>query len=270
MNAAEWFSTWDRTDMNINIVIPTYKRADSLAGIKYFKEAQYVLPESQRDLYLKVLPIKRMIVIPDENDGNIARKRNWILNNIERPLLMIDDDVQALSTTEGQYSENGDFLQLKKKIRLTIKQANSLIINGFNLAFEWGCLLWGINVNTDGRSYQQYKPFSLSSVVLGPFMGHLFHDLYYDERMGTKDDYDFSIQILNKHKKILRLNKYAYVCRHGDNTGGIVSQRSKVVEIKYCKAIMAKWGERIISYKIPPQVKGDLLNAKLNIPIGGI
>ena len=65
----------------LNICIPTYKRAGALDGKEYFGSAKYILPESQRDEYIKTLPIKRMVVIPDENDGNIARKRNWILKN---------------------------------------------------------------------------------------------------------------------------------------------------------------------------------------------
>ena len=254
----------------MKIYIPTYKRADSLAGKDYFKTAVYVLPESQRDDYRRRLDSKRMIVIPDDQDGNIARKRNWILRNLDRPLLMIDDDVSNLTTTEGVYSHAGEFLQTKQSIKLSPEQAENVIVNGFNLANEFACVFWGINVNTDGRNYQQYKPISLTYVVLGPFQGHLEHNIFNDERMGTKDDYDFSLQVLNKYKKILRLNKYSYQCLHGDNPGGIVSQRTMDVEIKYCNAIMDKWGDTIIRYKIPPTKMADVLNGVVNVPIRGV
>ena len=251
--------------MKVNIAIPTYKRSRALAGRDYFKTAKYVLPESQRDDYRKVIPASRMIVIPDEWDGNIARKRNWILKNIDRPLLMMDDDVKCII-----HSEKGKRARVRQKIPLTPKAAEAFIQSGFHLAAEWGCVLWGINVNTDGRNYQQYKPFSLTQMVLGPFQGHLDHDLMYDERMGTKDDYDFCLQALNKYRKILRLNKFAYDCRHGDNSGGIVSGRSWEREVEFCRAVMKKWGSKIISYHIPPQKTGDLLNGRVNVPIKGV
>jgi hypothetical protein len=42
-----------------------------------------------------------------------------------------------------------------------------------------------------------------------------------------------SLQQLRKYKKVLRLNKFHYLCEHGDNKGGIVSYRSKEKEIEY-------------------------------------
>jgi len=251
--------------MKINIVIPTYKRWNNLVGKDYFRTAKYVLPESQQKEYAEVLPKERMIVIPDDQDGNIARKRNWILRNIERPLLMIDDDVKRII-----HAEKGNRERVKQMIPLTPEQAEAFIESGFLLAEEWGCVMWGINVNTDGRNYQQYKPFSLTQMVLGPFQGHLEHDLVYDERMGTKEDYDICLQALNKYKKILRFNKYAYDCKHGDNSGGIVSMRTKQREIEYCEAIMRKWGKHIIKYKLPPKSDRDLLNGVVNVPIAGV
>lgn len=249
----------------MNIVIPSYKRSHRLLGKDYWLEAQYVVPESQAQEYREQVGVDRVIPIPDDQDGNIAKKRNWILKNVPRPLVMIDDDVRCLTMTEG--GKNSKATQF---IKLTYDEAKNVIINGFNLAQDWGCVLWGINVNTDGRNYQQYKPFSLTQVVLGPFMAHLDHDLLYDERMGTKDDYDFSLQVLQRHKKILRMNKYSYDCDHGDNEGGIVSMRTMDREIGYCRAIERKWGRKVISYPLEPKKRSELLNGRVNVPIAGV
>jgi hypothetical protein len=80
----------------MNVVIPSFKRADKLLGKDYFTMAKYVVPESQADAYSKVVGKKRVIALPDDQDGNIGRKRNWILRNISRPLIMMDDDVRKL------------------------------------------------------------------------------------------------------------------------------------------------------------------------------
>lgn len=256
----------------VTIAIPSYKRPDSVPAYDYFKDSLIVIPESQKDLYVKYYEHTRIITIPDEFDGDQPRKRNWILRNMPRPLLMVDDDVSHIVTTEGIYDENGKFTGRAQQMkRLTPEEAYALIIHGFNLANEWGCVFWGINVNTDGRNYQQYKPFSLTKIILGPFQGHLEHPVLNDERMGSKDDYDFSLQMLQKYGKILRLNKYAYNCKHGDNKGGIVSLRTMDYEKKCCEAIMKKWGRAVIYYDtVNPKKYTDLLNGQVHIPLRGV
>jgi len=93
----------------------------------------------------------------------------------------------------------------------------------------------------------------------------------FDEGVGIKNDYDMSLQQLRKYKILFRWNKFHYICDHGEKPGGSVSLRSMEKEIRDCKAIMLKWGKKIISYRIPPRNKADLLNAKhVSIPIKGI
>ena len=52
----------------------------------------------------------------------------------------------------------------------------------------------------------------------------------------------------------------------------LIDQRlRKEKEIEYCKAIMMKWGTKVIKYQIPPRKMTDLLNAKkVNVPIKGV
>lgn len=252
----------------LNVVIPSFKRYDKLVGYDYFSFAKFVIPESQADLYIKGRDKNRFIVIPDDADGTVAKKRNWILKNIPRPLIMIDDDVDSLMMCEG-----AGYFELKGKarerIRLTPEECEDVFINYANLAYQWGCPLFGFNVNTDGRNYQQYKPFSLTQVVLGPCCGHLDHDLLYDEQMDLKEDYDICLQALNKYKKILRVNKFAVNAEHGDEKGGSATYRTMEREVNACKAIERKWGTAIIHYKFDGKYK-DLLNGKVHIPIDGV
>ena len=254
----------------MNIIIPSFKRSHHLPGLDYFKTAKFVVPESQRDEYLKTVPISRLIVIPDDQDGNIGRKRNWVLRNIPRPLVMIDDDVRAITYTEGgQYFE--DFGRAKQKIPMNPDRILDWMANGFNLAAGFGVKMWGLNINTDGRNYRQFLPFSLTKITLGPFQGHLNHDLEFDESVGSKDDYDMFLQQINTFGKVLKLNKYSYDCDHGTNSGGIVSFRTMEREIDWAKQIMRKWGKKTIQYKLPPKSMTDVLNAKkINIPSKGV
>ena len=253
----------------LNIVIPSYKRWENLPGYEYFKSARYVVPESQKEQYINGRDADRFIIIPDSEDGNICKKRNWILKNIPRPLVMIDDDVDKIIMCEGgeYFKEQG---RAKQCIKLTGEQAEDLLKQIANLAYEWKCPMFGLNINTDGRNYYQYKPFSLTAPILGPCSGHLEHDLLYDERMDLKEDYDISIQALNKYRKILRANKYAVNAAHKDNKGGCVSYRTIEREEKACRAIERKWGTHIIKYNTSKDKYTSYLNGRVHIPINGV
>lgn len=249
----------------MNVVIPSFRRAKNLKGKDYFRMAVFVIPESQRDEYAAEVGAERLIVIPDQADGNIAKKRNWILKNLDFPIVMIDDDVSSLGFYESR--RHGQ----TKRRELDKDDVQMFLERSFEMCNQFGAKMWGLAQNQDNRIYKEFLPFSLGKVSLGPFQGHLKHDLFFDERVGAKDDYDMALQQLNKYRKIFRWNKYHYMCEHGDNAGGCVSSRSMDREIEQCRAVMKKWGSKIISYKIPPKKATDLLNAKqVNVPIGGV
>jgi len=252
----------------MNIIIPSYKRSHDLKGADYFYMAKYCVPESQKKEYINVLGKERVIAIPDDCDGDIVKKRNWILKNIAMPLIMIDDDVESIGYYENRKGENDG--EHKKKT-LPKDYLIEFFVHSFDMCSQFGAKMWGVSQNEDNRIYKEFLPFSLSQMCLGPLQGHLNHDLIFDEKVGTKDDYDMALQQLKAYSKILRWNKFHYICEHGDNKGGIVAYRTKDKEIEYCKNIMLKWGKKIIQYKIPPQKMTDLLNAKkVNIPIKGV
>lgn len=254
----------------MNIVIPSYKRSHDLRGADYFGTAMYCVPESQADEYSNVIDRARLVVIPDSEDGNIVKKRNWILKNLPRPLLMLDDDIDCLMMCEGRETASKGYTRPKGMIKLTSEQAYNVIYSGFDLADQLGCPLWGINVNKDPLNYMPNAPIRFNMVILWPFQGHLDHDLVFDDRMGNKEDYDMALQVLQKYGKILRFNKYSYNCGHFDNKGGIVSYRTTEKEMQYAKAIMKKWGSKVIKYDLNPKRQSDFLNGTVRVPIRGI
>jgi len=256
--------------MKINFVIPSFNRAskEQLLGLDYFEEAVFVVPESQRDGYLKAVgDAKRVVCCLGSSDGNIGRKRNWILENFDTPLVMIDDDVKCMAILNGRVKKEG-FYQFEP-IEWGVYRL--LAERMFVLSSEWGCKLWGCAVNEDNRAYKEFLPFSLTRMVLAPHHAHNAHGLKYDEAMGTKDDYDMAIQQCNRYKKILRVNFLCYLKdRSSRNGGGLVGGRTMESETRDCLRIMEKWGTDIIKYKIPPKTKGDVLNGRVNIPIKGV
>lgn len=85
-----------------------------------------------------------------------------------------------------------------------------------------------------------------------------------------KEDYDYSLQILNKYRKILRFNKYHYVCGHIKVKGGCASYRTSDKELEQAQKFQAKWGSRIVKIQRLTQGGNASINPVVNIPINGI
>jgi len=253
--------------MMINVVSPSYKRADRLLGSGYFSMMRYVVRESQAESYIKSVGKDRVIVMPESADGNVTKARNWILRNLDRPLIMMDDDVKYIGYYEGRDRSN---VSNRPKI-LHEHDLMEFFENSFTICDGIGSKMWGLSLNRDPISFDEWLPFSLGRIILGPFSGHLEHDIFYDESCDHKEDYDFALMMLNKYRKIFRWNKFFYECEHGDNVGGCVARRSFDYELQQCRRIEKKWGTDIIRYEENPTKVTHLLNAKnVNVPIKGV
>lgn len=252
----------------MNIFRPTYNRAGGLKGVEYFKGAKYILPESQRDDYLKVIDSKDIIVIPDSDDGSIAKKRNWMLKNLDRPYISIDDDISYILAMDGRKGSIG----FKQYEIIDTKEIDNIFIHFTNLAYELDAKMWGVMQRNTGdeREYREYRPYTLTNIVLGPFHCHLEHDLLYDEMMMAKEDYDMAIQQFNEYKIMLRVDKLAIKGEQATNKGGIVGMRTMEYELEGAKRIMKKWGSNIIKYNLQPKKMNDIISGKVKIPIKGI
>ena len=244
--------------MSFKIYIPTYKRAGKMLTHKVFPEAIIVCPESQVDEYRKYYPDMEFMPCPDSVEGNTARKRNWVKDNADTDyLIMVDDDIRRF-----YYADN------RKQHELSGEHLREVIENGFIMAEDLGTVLWGINLQTDLKFYREYSPFSLTSVVLGPFTGHIKrgNNLRYDERLPLKEDYDYSLQVLWKYRKLLRFNKYSYEAGHINNEdGGCVSIRTWERELEQNILLQKKWGKNIVKFDMERSI-----NPIVTVPLKGI
>jgi len=219
---------------DITVAIPSYKRSGDVSTLKVAPFAKVWVPASQADEYIAEYGVNRVVAIPDELDGNIARKRNAILDLAETDkVLMLDDDIVKVGVFEGS-----------QVISLTPTHFAWLITEGFRMADEAGVRLWGINQNSDAMTYMSMRPFAFLASVLGPFCGHIKAELRYDEGMAPKEDYDFFLKNIYHYRKVFRFNKYHYVAKHGTGqVGGIVGQRSMGLEWDKARAMERRWGK---------------------------
>lgn len=238
----------------MKIYIPSYKRSDNCKAAAYLSKGIICCHSFELDLYRENYE-NEILEMPDELGAmGMGVIRNWILkNSAAKEIVMIDDDVKAI----GYWEDNIDYI-------LEEKEVYSFIERAFAMTKELGTVLWGLNLVTDKKAYREYSPFSLSSVVLGPFLGIIKSKLFFDDTLGLKEDYDFSLQVLLRYRKILRFNKYHYVVGHIRGKGGCISYRNSMKEEMQKERLIDKWGSRIVKFR-----RRDI-NPIVTVPIRGI
>lgn len=248
----------------ITIVAPSWKRPTTCFTHQYLPDIRYVVCESQAASYeVEGLPVW---ICPDSAQGSVCRVRNWILDNADTErVLIVDDDIHFL----GRWNAN-------RHKKMNTDEAMDFIAEGFELAEQFGVRFWGINIIQDKGAYREYTPFSLNNVVLGPFGGFIKADCRYDERLPLKEDYDLSLQMLNKHRQILRINYAHYVCKQHTNKGGCAAYRTISREQEQFEVLQRKWGSKIVSRdsggsKVNRKKQQTYdINPIIRVPIAGI
>lgn len=223
----------------MKILIPSYKRAGRVKVRKWLEEAVICCHEFEEVEY-RDFEGGEIAVIPDHLRGNMANIRNWMLEygyQTDHQLVFMDDDVDYIGYWEGGVV-----------YKLSAHAFQEWLAKGFALAEEWGCKLWGVNVQKDPKFYHQWKPISLTSPILGTFSAVLQTALRYDSRLSLNEDYDFFLQNIYQYRKCLRFDKYHYAADHIDKAGGCGSYRTMVEEEKRAAIMVQKWGDKVVKY----------------------
>jgi hypothetical protein len=257
--------------MKISVNAPSYKRPDNVDVLRYLPNVKIWVDISEYDKYKTNYPLANIISCPTGVQGNICRIRNYIIDK-EQPdndvVCIIDDDLKYIG-----YFEKGQTIKIE-----TEEQFIAFIEKYSILASDLGVKLWGINVNPDKQNYREYTPFSFLSYVGSPFGCHLKTDLRYDEKFSLKEDYDFTLQNLNKYRKVLRVNKYFYNVKQCEQVGGCAAYRNIKKELSQIEELQKKWGKHIVkceslensrSHKTTKKRKFDI-NPIIIAPIKGV
>lgn len=256
--------------MKIGYFSPSYKRAKTVETHRYVPWVHYVVMKSEEAEYLENHTSVFIVTCPDKVQGNVARVRNWIIDKCmgdNDAIVMLDDDVEGLYVWQNYVKQKIDKQDLRSWVeRHTI------------LARDWGAYLWGINVGADRMYYKTNTPFSTTSFVGGPFQVILRgNTLRFDERIPLKEDYDFTLQNVNKYRVVLRVNNAFYQARQCEQAGGCAAYRNMDAEKKAFNALQKKWGTEIVQYSDRQGIahnrgksKAYQINPIIRIPIRGV
>lgn len=258
--------------MKIKYLVPSYRRAKTMTTLDYLSKAVVVVSEDEIEEYKRYHPQysdDRFIVCPREFQGKGKPKiLNWILDTQFEDcdaIIELDDDIHAYMANV----KNG------RSRPLSEAEVYEIFENNCNLAQEWGCAIWGLNINSDPLSYDEFKPFRLHAYIDGGTVGHVTrNELRYDEELSVKEDVDYFLQNLKKYHKALRVEKYWINKESFTNEGGANAIRTSELEKEQFTRMQQKWGSKIIRPNKPlakqsSKIRGLGGAIRLNIPLSG-
>lgn len=243
--------------MTWTVYVASYKRPGLVTTDRVVRGCKIVVPESQLEEYKKFEYYNdaEVISLPDKSDGNLCKKRNWILDNTEtEDLVILDDDYSYIGHVEESIAW-----------KCSLDQIDDLLGNGFQMCRDLGTAMWGINQQVDPKFYREYSPFSMLSPILGPFQAFTDTPLRYDEDLWLKEDYDLYLQHIHKYHRTLRFNKYHYMVDHLSKIGGQVSNRTRDEEVRQLVRLREKWGSSRVSFNLRRSI-----NPRVRVPYRGI
>lgn len=220
----------------MELLIPSYGRPDRVYSAEFFTGAKIVVPESQRADYEKNYP-GRIIAIPDEKDGRIARKRNAILDYATDQgwdqIVMIDDDfVCAVDIIRNRQLGEPAVLKLMEQ--------------GFQMCVDLQLHLFGFNSDLQPLHQEVNRPFSMGRFFYW-IMGILVTRRRFDERLERQDDMDFWLTNVREDKAVLRFNHIGirFLMKDEKQHGGI---EYKVETKEDSQLLVEKWGKKVLNY----------------------
>lgn len=218
--------------IDYKVYCPSYKRSEIARSHLIFEKSPfcYVVREEEAEQY-EHFGVELM-KIPRNTVSNLCQTRNWIMENKNTEyVVMVDDDYSSINR-----------LVNRKLIKQDPEQVHEFIQQGFIMALDCGAGYWGMNVIADPMAYSINKPFQFGRVVLGPFMAVVDCSIRIDERLYLKEDYDFFLQQMQKHRKALRFDMYSYSVDHQKLKGGCQTYRTAEIEKEQNELLKKKWG----------------------------
>lgn len=259
--------------LEISINCPSYKRpkVETLDYLPYCRVwiAEKELPEYKANNHSD----SNIITVPDKVQGNVARIRNYILDQEFKAgrdvVIIIDDDMKKCCLWKDNISHD-----------IQPEEFPLFVYKYSIMARDMGVHYWGMNINQDKQVYREYTPFSTTSFIGAPFCAFVDDNhLRFDEDIPLKEDYDMTLQQLNKERKVLRVNHAYYIVRQAKQSGGCAQMRNYKKEKQQLEALQSKWGSDIVridnadrSHNLKKEKSANRMdfNPIIKVPIKGV
>lgn len=108
---------------------------------------------------------------------------------------------------------------------------------------------------TSNDFYAKNK-ISKNTFCIGDMLFVKPNPLRFDTTLTLKEDYDYTLQHLQKYGNVFRYQKYLFEFEHYTNKGGAVQYRTSKEEKKNIRILIGKWGDKI---KLNPKRENEIL-----------
>jgi hypothetical protein len=188
--------------MQVEVVIPSHKRAGRIATLGLLPSAIVCIPESQAAEYRAAHPGAQLVTHPDSVVG-LQAKRNWMYKHFGN-LLMLDDD---LTDFRRLYLPAGEPVSVQDESRIL-----AIINETAYAAKQSGSYLFGFNSNPNPTMYKALNPIQLTGWVNGCAQGLLAGSkLWWSTEITCNCDYWISALNAYHHRTIWKDTRYTFI-----------------------------------------------------------
>ena len=226
--------------MNYRVYIISASRYDKLNfNQKQKNEYIFCVKNGQKELYEK-FGCKNVF-----ETGGLMQSRNAALEMAfkeNKICVQVSDDLKKV-TINKNFGE-------KKQVDLC-NAINELVI-----IFEKINGVYLMGVPPTSNDFYAKKIVSKNTFCIGDMLFIKPNPLRFDTNLTLKEDYDYTLQHLDKYGNVFRYQKYLFEFEHYKNKGGAVDYRSEKEEQKNIRILISKWGDKI---KLNPKRKNEIL-----------
>lgn len=204
----------------MKIAIPSYNRSKLCITHNLFPThpVSVVVPESQLQNYIENLTNEYVISIPDKQDGNIAKKRNAILDKYEwEDIVMLDDDMLS-------------FMRLTPQWVISDPMSEDEILSFFTNAFksmERVGYYVGWVYPVANKFFMAHKIHHHAFIIGTVMFFRKWHGLRFDEACTAKEDYDITCKAISVHWGVCRFDDKCFKKKDYKGKGGVAQQREE-------------------------------------------
>lgn len=233
----------------MKIIIPTYNRHETIKTHRLFPLQDVTLVFSNREQMDKYVVNQELhqvggVAIADIT-GNIAAKRQWILDNLveeDEWFIMADDNIRSFrAIAEPWYSmAQLDDIGITMEREIAPERAMEIFLETMQEADSRGARFVGFRTNSN-PFFGRKKWNDVSYVSTKLCMIKKDSDIRFDPNFPMRDEVQFCAEHLFKYGRVL-VNKYLFPVANHYEKGGIGGLEERLERRKQeCKQLMFKY-----------------------------
>jgi hypothetical protein len=220
------------------IVICSLHRSKKVTTAKVYPQSDfdnvYYVVEPHDEINYRQAGYKNLITLPKDGQG-ICYVRSYILNNSEKRVLMLDDDINSVR----EYShEKNKWLYYTKDPKAPLNAYNKTM-ELLGLGYVATAPVWqGNSVKAKNRRLWTFVGFDTEILRR--------YKIDYCTEVGLFEDFDLQLQIMTKKLPIAFFIDNTWLSSPmTTNEGGLQDFRNKDTSLKALDALCRRWGDKI-------------------------